>query len=73
MEEVRTVFNKTLILTEEEAEAISVWIEGENDATDHLKFSLVGKVMTEEPFHREAFKQTMLKIWNTSREVIVKF
>ncbi|PQQ10307.1 uncharacterized protein Pyn_17609 [Prunus yedoensis var. nudiflora] len=72
MEEVITSLEKALILTEDENDAIQVEQHDIDDVGERLKMSLVGKVFTTNGFNREAFKQTMLKIWNTAREVVVK-
>ncbi|CAL2227508.1 unnamed protein product [Prunus armeniaca] len=72
MDEVINSLEKTLILTEDESDAIQVGQNDIEDVGERLKTSLVGKVLTTNTFNREAFKQTMLMIWSTVREVVVK-
>ncbi|KAL6286278.1 hypothetical protein ACE6H2_010668 [Prunus campanulata] len=72
MEEVINSLEKILILIEDKNDAIQVGQNDVDDVGERLKTSLVGKVFTTNVFNREAFKQTMSKIWNTAREVMVK-
>ncbi|CAL9002135.1 unnamed protein product [Prunus brigantina] len=72
MDEVINSLEKSLILTEDESDAIQVGQNDIEDVGERLKTSLVGKVLTTNAFNREAFKQTMVKIWSTAREVVVK-
>ncbi|CAB4274028.1 unnamed protein product [Prunus armeniaca] len=59
MEEVITSFDKILLLTKEETKAVPIGEADEDDVHERFKTALVGKMLTIEPFNREAFKQTI--------------
>ncbi|KAK9950683.1 hypothetical protein M0R45_006158 [Rubus argutus] len=72
MEEIQTSFAKTLTLTAEEAEGISFEEEDDEVNDAFIAMSLVVRVYTDKPVHRQAFADRILELWQPVGEVKVK-
>ncbi|BFG26237.1 hypothetical protein CerSpe_125110 [Prunus speciosa] len=72
VEEVVCSFDKVLSLTNEEKDGLQIEPDDMTTMNERLHLCLVGMVLTDQGFNREAFKQTMLMAWDMMREVGVK-